>query len=90
LKFVQNQAMEESQEARFYRIGSRAWDFRTTARQRLETLEGSLNFGMDSHNIDCFAKRRVDLIYKEVIGEAVHVQQNPQVIKCQEQVLARM
>jgi fatty acyl-CoA reductase len=71
LVFGQDHEIEESKEAQFYRIGSRAWDFRTTASQRLEKLEGPLAFGIDGHNIDCFAKRRVKLLFKEVVGEDI-------------------
>ncbi|PVH69175.1 hypothetical protein DL98DRAFT_626187 [Cadophora sp. DSE1049] len=69
LTFGQDHEIEESKEAQFYRIGSRAWDFRTTASQHLEKLEGPLTFGIDGHNINRFAKRRVRLLFKEVVGE---------------------
>jgi fatty acyl-CoA reductase len=69
LIFGQDREIEESKEAQFYRIGSRAWDFRTTASEHLEKLEGPLAFGIDGHNIDCFAKRRVRLLFKQVVEE---------------------
>jgi fatty acyl-CoA reductase len=84
LTFVQNHEIEESKEAHFYRIGSRAWDFRTTASQHLGKLEGPLAFGIYGHNIDCFAKRRVRLLFKEVVGEDL------QAVKGQEGVLAKL
>jgi fatty acyl-CoA reductase len=38
LVFVQDQTVEESKEAKFYRIGSRAWEFCAPSSQRLRTL----------------------------------------------------
>jgi hypothetical protein len=72
LIFDQDHKIPESREAQFYGIGSRAWDFRTTASQHLEKLEGPLALGIDGHNIDSFAKCRVGLLFKEVVGEDLH------------------
>jgi fatty acyl-CoA reductase len=72
LIFDQAHEIQESREAQFYRIGSRAWDFRTAASQHLEKLEGPLAFGIDGHDIDSFAKCRVGLLFKEVVGEDLH------------------
>ena len=72
LIFDQAHEIQESREAQFYRIGSRAWDFCTAASQHLEKLEGPLAFGIDGHDIDSFAKCRVELLFKEVVGEDLH------------------
>jgi fatty acyl-CoA reductase len=69
LIFGQDHEIEESKEAQFYRIGSRAWDFCTTVSQHLEKLEGPLAFGLDGYNIEFFSKHRVRLLFKEVVGE---------------------
>jgi hypothetical protein len=50
----------------------------------LGKLEGPLAFGIDGHKIDCFAKRRVRLLFKEVVGEDL------QAVKGQEGVLAKL
>jgi hypothetical protein len=56
----------------------------------LKTLKGPLTFGIEGHNIDHFAKRRVKLIFQEVVGKDLYVGQNPHAASRQEQVLAKL
>jgi hypothetical protein len=49
--------VEESKEPQLYRIGFRAWNFRTTASQRLEKSGRTAELGGNHDDTDCFAKR---------------------------------
>jgi nucleoside-diphosphate-sugar epimerase len=66
--FVQDQRVEESKEAKFYRIGSRAWEFCAPSLHRLGNLGGPLGFGLDDHDIDRFVELRIRSIFKESFG----------------------
>jgi fatty acyl-CoA reductase len=67
--FVQDKRVEQSKEAEFYQIGSRAWEFRAPSLGRLGSLNGPLRFGLNDHDIDRFAELRVKSIFKDTFGE---------------------
>jgi fatty acyl-CoA reductase len=66
--FVQDERVEQSKEAEFYRIGSRAWEFRAPSLHRLGKLQGPLRFGLNDHDIDRFTELRVKSIFKDTFG----------------------
>ncbi|KAG4428150.1 hypothetical protein IFR05_016365 [Cadophora sp. M221] len=66
--FVQDERVEQCREAKFYRIGSRDWEFRAPSIRRLGSLNGPLRFGLDDHDIDRFAELRVKSIFKDTFG----------------------
>ena len=73
--FVEDKRVEQSKEAKFYRIGSRAWEFRAPSSQRLGSLSGPLRFGLSDHDIDRFAELRIKSIFYENFGrEEDHMQ----------------
>jgi nucleoside-diphosphate-sugar epimerase len=67
--FVQDTRVEQSKEAEFYRIGSRAWEFCAPSSRRLGSLNCPLTFGLNDHDIDRFAELRVRSIFNETFGE---------------------
>ena len=73
--FIQDQRVEESKEAKFYRIGSRAWEFRAPSLCRLETLDGPLGFGLGDHDIDLFVELRIKSIFNENFGREEYPRQ---------------
>jgi len=73
--FVGDKRVEQSKEARFYRIGSRAWEFRAPLSHRLGSLSGPLRFGLSDHDIDRFIKLRIrSIFYKNFSREKYHMQ----------------
>jgi hypothetical protein len=60
--------VEQSKEAKFYRIVSRAWEFRAPLSHRLGTLGGPLRFGLSDHDIDRFVELRIRSIFYENFG----------------------
>jgi len=52
LVFVGDKRVKQSKEAKFYRIGSRAWEFRALSSHRLGSLDRPLRFGLSDHDID--------------------------------------
>jgi hypothetical protein len=66
--FVGDKRVEQSKEARFYRIGSRAWEFRAPSSHRLGSFDGPLRFGLSDHDIDRFFELRIRSIFHESFG----------------------
>ncbi|KAF4633907.1 hypothetical protein G7Y89_g4210 [Cudoniella acicularis] len=66
--FVQDERVKQYKEAEFYRICSRAWEFRAPSVRRLGSLNGPLRFGLNDHDIDRFAELRVKSIFKDTFG----------------------
>jgi nucleoside-diphosphate-sugar epimerase len=66
--FVQDERVKQCKEAEFYRICSRAWEFRAPSLRRLGSLNGPLRFGLNDHDIDRFAELRVKSIFKDTFG----------------------
>jgi hypothetical protein len=66
--FVRDKRVEQSKEAKFYRIGSRAWEFRAPSSHRLGSLSGPLRFGLSDYDIDCFIELRIRAIFYENFG----------------------
>jgi alcohol-forming fatty acyl-CoA reductase len=66
--FVQDERVKQCKEAEFYRICSRAWEFRAPSLRRLRSLNGPLRFGLNDHDIDRFAELRVKSIFKDTFG----------------------
>ena len=73
--FVQDQRVEQSKEAKFYRIGSRAWEFCAPSSRRLGILGGPLVFGLSDHDIDRFVELRIKSIFKENFGKEEYARQ---------------
>lgn len=63
--FVRDQSVEQSKEAEFYQMASRAWEFRAPSSAGLQFLHGPLVDGIDGHDIDRFTERRIQLIFQE-------------------------
>jgi len=73
--FVGDKRVEQSKEAKFYRIGSRAWEFRAPSSHHLGSLGGPLKFGLSDHDTDRFAELRIRSIFYENFGrEKYHMQ----------------
>lgn len=66
--FVQDERVKQCKEAEFYRICSRAWEFRAPSLRRLGSLNGPLRFGLNDHDIDRFAELRVKSIFKDTFA----------------------
>ena len=66
--FVQDKGVEESKEAKFYWIGSQAWEFCAPSSCHLGTLDGPLRFGLSGHDIDRFVELRIRSIFHENFG----------------------
>jgi fatty acyl-CoA reductase len=75
--FVLDQRMEECKEAKFYRIGSRAWEFCAPSLHCLGTLSGPLGFGLGDHDIDRFFEFRIRSIFDENFGRQEYPEQKP-------------
>ena len=71
--FVRDQSAEQSKEAKFYRMASRDWEFCAPSSSDLGLLHGPLADGIDSHDIDGFTQRRIELIFQETIGSKTRV-----------------
>ncbi|KAH8653988.1 male sterility protein [Tricladium varicosporioides] len=73
--FVQDKRVKESKEAKFYRIGSRAWEFRAPSSRCLGILDGPLKLGLSDHNIDRFVELRIrSIFYQNFGGEEYPIQ----------------
>ena len=69
LVFVKYKRAMQCKEAEFYQVGSRAWDFCALLLHYLKRLNRPLKFGLNDHDIDCFAELKIRSIFKDTFGK---------------------